>query len=112
MTYSHFREREINKKNIDLRWIHQFEDGPIVVRPDRDFFGEEATLKDCEIRWYRYKLGAAAADEYCGVYWTGLTVSKIEGTENNYLLSEWDGKTKKVLDYNSDGTVKVDKDNN
>lgn len=91
ITYSEYRESELNKKEIDLRWVHQFEDGPLVVNPERDFDlnKETAQLKDCEIRWYRYKLGAAAADEYCGVYWTGLTVTK-DG--DKYLLSDWDGK--------------------
>jgi hypothetical protein len=21
------------------------------------------------VRWYRYSVGAAAADQYCGIYW-------------------------------------------
>lgn len=84
MTYSEYRNNEDNKKEIDLRWVHQFEDDPKVVEPESDFQGENARLKDCEIRWYRYRLGAAAADEYCGVYWTKLYVKK---QEDKYLLS-------------------------
>ena len=85
MTYSEYRENELNKKEIDLRWVHQFEDGPKVVEPDADFYGENPRLNDCEIRWYRYRLGAAAADEYCGVYWTGLTVTQ---QDDKFLLSD------------------------
>ena len=109
ITYSEYRENELNKKEIDLRWVHQFDDGPKVVEPKSDFEGDNARLKDCEIRWYRYRLGAAAADEYCGVYWTGLTVTK---NEDKHLLSDWDGKTKEINDTNLDGTHKVDENGN
>ena len=102
MTYSHFRKDEYNKKEIDLRWVHQFENGPKVVEPDSDFYGNNPRLKDCEIRWYRYKLGAAAADEYSGVYWTGLTITK---NEDKYLLSDWDGKLKTITVTEGDGEV-------
>ena len=84
MTYSEYRESKLNKKKIDLRWVHQFEDGAKVVKPESDFYGNNPRLKDCEIRWYRYRLGAAAADGYCGVYWTKLYVKK---QEDKYLLS-------------------------
>ena len=102
MTYSEYRETELNKKEIDLRWVHQFDEGPKVVEPESDFYGNNPRLKDCEIRWYRYKLGAAAADEYCGVYWTGLTITK---NEDKYLLSDWDGKLKTITVTESDGEV-------
>ena len=102
MTYSEYRETELNKKEIDLRWVHQFDEGPKVVEPESDFYGNNPRLKDCEIRWYRYKLGAAAADEYCGVYWTGLTITK---NEDKYLLSDWDGKLKTITVTKSDGEV-------
>lgn len=102
MTYSEYRESEKNKKEIDLRWVHQFESGPRVVKPNEDFDPEKETaqLKDCQIKWYRYKLGAAAADEYCGVYWTGLKVTQ-EGSD--YILSDWDGSTKSVDDVDNEG---------
>lgn len=102
MTYSEYRETELNKKEIDLRWVHQFDEDPKVVEPESDFYGNNPRLKDCEIRWYRYKLGAAAADEYCGVYWTGLTITK---NEDKYLLSDWDGKLKTITVTESDGEV-------
>ena len=36
-------------------------------------FYKSYDLKDSfEIRWYRYQLGAPAADEYCGIYWTRI----------------------------------------
>ena len=109
MTYSAYRESELNKKEIDLRWVHQFDDGPKVVEAAEDFLDATARLKNCEIRWYRYRLGAAAADEYSGVYWTGLTVTPQGGY---YLLSEWDGKTIEVNNTNPDGSIKVDEENN
>lgn len=102
MTYSEYRDTELNKKEIDLRWVHQFDEGPKVVEPESDFQGDNPRLKDCEIRWYRYRLGAAAADEYCGVYWTGLTITK---NEDKYLLSDWDGKLKTITVTESDGEV-------
>lgn len=106
MTYSEFRETELNKKEIDLRWVHQFDDGPKVVEPETDFVGDSPRLEDCEIRWYRYRLGAAAADEYCGVYWTGLTVTK---QDDKFLLSDWNGKVKTITITESDRKV-VDKE--
>ena len=109
MTYSSYRENELNKKEIDLRWVHQFEDGPKVVEPREDFELSTARLKDCEIRWYRYKLGAAAADEYSGVYWTGLSVTK---DNDKYILSEWDGQTALVDKTDIAGTVICDEDGN
>ena len=107
MTYSAYRKEELNKKQIDLRWVHQFEDGPLVVEAKRDLLGENPRLPNCEIRWYRYQLGAAAADEYSGVYWTGMTVTN-EG--DKYILSPWDGKTKTVQIKDVFGVVEIDPD--
>ena len=66
-----------SNKHIRLRWLHQYEDGHIST------ISEASDLEDYEIRWYRYKLGAPSADEYCGVYWT-----RIENDSNSfyYLL--------------------------
>lgn len=108
MTYSAYREEELNKKYIDLRWVHQFaDDGPLVVEKTRDLIGDSPRLKDCEIRWYRYQLGTPAADEYSGVYWTGLTVTK---NEDKYILSPWDGKTKEIEVKDALGVLEIDPD--
>lgn len=53
----------VNRKTIRLRWLHKFDNGDIKVITDN------SDLKDYEIRWYRYKLGAPSSDEYSGVYW-------------------------------------------
>lgn len=57
---------ERNKKNIKLRWVHIDKDGKPV-----DMINNGAAL-NYEIRWYRYKVGAAAADEYSSIYWTSI----------------------------------------
>ncbi len=88
-SYSEFRKAEFNVKNFDLRWIHQFDDGPKRVNPMIDFI-ESGRLSDCEIRWYRYKLGAASADEYSGIYWQRLYVEK---SGEDYILSNYNGQT-------------------
>ena len=97
ITYSAYRENDLNKKRINLRWVHQFEDGPRVVK-ESDFIER---LQGCEIAWYRYHLGAAASDAYCGVYWKRLSID-----ESGNLI-DYDGKTKKVFEdvIQEDGSV-------
>lgn len=97
ITYSAYRENNLNKKRINLRWVHQFEDGPRVVK-ESDF---TERLQGCEIAWYRYHLGAAASDAYCGVYWKRLSID-----ENGNLI-DYDGKIKKVFEdvIQEDGSV-------
>lgn len=58
------KEIEANKKEIKIRWVHLKDGMPIDMNIEKN-------QKDIqyEIRWYRYSVGAAAADEYCGVYW-------------------------------------------
>lgn len=55
-----------NHKEIFLRWIHKDENGNFSV------ITEDSDLK-YEIRWYKYELGHASADEYSGVYWKQLS---------------------------------------
>lgn len=97
MTYSNYRENDLNKKRINLRWVHQFEDGPRVVK-ETDF---TQRLQNCEIAWYRYHLGAAASDAYCGVYWKRLSV------DENGNLTDYDGKIKVIPEdiVQEDGSV-------
>jgi len=45
-------------------------------------------FKEVEIRWYRYELGASAADEYCGVYWTRIDNDDSEKS-TTYLINDY-----------------------
>jgi hypothetical protein len=40
------------------------------------------------VRWYRYKLGATPADQYCGVYWTRLYADKNDNKLKEKLSDE------------------------
>lgn len=67
-----------NKKEIKIRWVHLKDGNPIDMSIEKN-------QKDIqyEIRWYKYQIGAAAADEYCGVYW-----EKIQGVNGfNYIFN-------------------------
>jgi hypothetical protein len=46
-----------------MRWVHLKDESPI------DMVNGGETSLNYEVRWYRYSVGAAAADEYCGIYW-------------------------------------------
>lgn len=68
----------INQKEIKIRWVHLKDGNPIDMNIEKN-------QKDTqyEIRWYKYRVGAAAADEYCGVYW-----EKIQGANGfNYIFN-------------------------
>lgn len=67
-----------NQKEIKIRWVHLKDGNPIDMNIEKN-------QKDIqyEIRWYRYQIGAAATDEYCGVYW-----EKIQGVNGfNYIFN-------------------------
>jgi hypothetical protein len=53
-----------------------------------------------EIRWYKYSVGAAAADEYCGVYWKRID----DATGFNYIfnpdINKQQEKIKIIVVYN------------
>lgn len=55
-------EEESNKKTINLRWIHEYDDGIKVVK---NLDGIEGYT----INWYRHYIGDPPADQYSGVYW-------------------------------------------
>lgn len=59
---------EENQKEIKMRWVH-LKDSNLVdmVAAAGNQFGEAEP--NYEVRWYRYSVGAAAADQYCGIYW-------------------------------------------
>jgi hypothetical protein len=73
-----------NKKEIKIRWVHLKDGNPIDMNIEKN-------QKDIqyEIRWYKYRVGAAAADPYCGIYWERMCVKKenIDG-KDVYLLCD------------------------
>lgn len=52
-----------NKKIIQLRWIHLFENEEIKVVTEDEF------PEGYEVRWYRAKDGAQSPDEFAGAHW-------------------------------------------
>ena len=58
----------VNQKNIKMRWVHIKDGTPVdmVAAADKLTEGDQPNY---EVRWYRYRVGAAAADSYCGIYW-------------------------------------------
>ena len=72
-----------NHKEIFLRWIHKDEKGNFSV------ITEDSDLK-YEIRWYKYELGHASADEYSGVYWKQLSEQHWDNKSNSwtYLIQD------------------------
>lgn len=64
-------ELETNRKTVNLRWLHEYDDGIKVVN-------NLEGLKDYDIRWYRYRFGASPADQYCGVYWDRVSTETID----------------------------------
>lgn len=75
-----------NYKEVQLRWIHQQEDGSFKSITAND-------KMDYEIRWYKYELGHASADEYSGVYWKNLSVQEVINGESSYSIKDEDWKT-------------------
>lgn len=73
-----------NFKKLQLRWIHKNDNGEIVS------INQNSSL-DYEVRWYRYSMGAPAADEYSGVYWKLLSTQKRVNGEWEYKIEdpEW-----------------------
>lgn len=101
-TYRHSEKagddgQEKNKKEIKVRWVHVDENGP----KDMVTTEKEQIEKNYEVRWYRYKIGASAADPYCGTYWT-----RIEGVNGfSYVFNPdielQQEKIKVIVLYNS-----------
>lgn len=74
-----------NYKEVQLRWIHQQEDGSFKSITSND-------KMDYEIRWYKYELGHASADEYSGVYWKNLSVQEVINGKSSYSIKDEDWK--------------------
>lgn len=88
-----------NKKSIELRWVHLQDGVPKNMMNDlitnaelennyNSIKNNEETFlnpPNYEIRWYKYVLGASAADEFSSIYWkridpeTGLEAEKTIG---------------------------------
>ena len=91
----------LNKKLINMRWIHIDEDGnPIDMVAAADKWTDETRPK-YEVRWYRYRVGAAAADPYCGVYWERMYVNednslRLQTEEDKNTASPF-GKTEEFI---------------
>lgn len=73
-----------NQKELRLRWVHVDENGEPINMSRKEFEGE----LPYEIRWYKYTLGADAADEYSSVYWERI-ITPIE--------AEWKQKLQEVM---------------
>lgn len=73
---------DVNKKEINMRWVHIIDGKPVdmVIAADKATDEEKAKYEVC---WYRYHIGAAAADPYCGIYWERMYVD-----ENNFLRQQ------------------------
>lgn len=88
-----------NRKGLKVRWVHIDENGnPVDMVAAAD---EENGETPYEVRWYRYSVGAPAADAYCGVYWT--RIKNAQGFQYNFdpdidLQQE---KIKVIIIYNS-----------
>ena len=59
-----------------MRWVHIGENGPINMVAKEDEWTDE-TRPNYKVRWYRYRVGAAAADSYSSVYWD--RIEDVEG---------------------------------
>ncbi len=97
---------EQNKKVISLRWFH-------------DSKAYTTMLEGCEVRWYRYALGAPSADEYSGVYWTKIAensfdcvfipdVSKAQEQIKAVLIYDGTAVTSNILTFTNDEEVVSD----
>lgn len=88
-----------NQKNINMRWVHMKDGTPVdMVAAAGKLTGDDQL--NYEVRWYRYRVGAAAADEYCGIYWERIKTP---------LELEWQERLTEVLE---DSTLTEEERNN
>lgn len=73
----HYNKSDKQKeKTVNMRWIHVGDTKTdMVAAAAKETIPKEDTY---EIRWYRYSIGVAAADEYCGVYWDRINPANGE----------------------------------
>ena len=68
-------EKESNKKTVNLRWIHEYDDGIKVVK---NLDG----IENYTINWYRHYIGDPPADQYSGVYWRKVKTNDPKDKNN------------------------------
>lgn len=76
------KEIEANKKQIKIRWVHLKDGIPINMNLE-----ENRKNIDYEIRWYKYRVGVPAVDEYCGIYWEYVEKENISEDNFTYILN-------------------------
>lgn len=101
-TYQSGLTDEENTKQVQLRWLHEFEDGEIKQVSNE-------TALDFEVRWYQAELGHPTVDGYAGVNWKRVNLdehievdlSKIVNTMKSYYLiyHDEDGGSVAEADY-------------
>lgn len=67
----YFTDNDLYKKEIGLRWIHDFGNDRIQSVSYRDFINNlgEDSSSEYEIRWYRESIGAKKPDKFMGANW-------------------------------------------
>lgn len=105
LTYSYvipdnYTEEDWLRKTLQLRWIHEYEDG--TISEVKKSGNSELPQLNYEIRWYRYELGAPAPDPYAGVYWRRIERNdprsfSYEISGNNRLKKERPEEKFKVI---------------
>lgn len=90
-----YAENNNSPKRIQLRWIQKENNGKFKSITENDQL-------NFELRWYRYSLGANAADAYCGAYWKYLSSQKFENGEYVYEIQDFE-----LNNYNSNNEEKL-----
>ena len=86
---------EKNLKNINMRWVHRDDEGKLVDMVKKA--SEDSTAKKYKIYWYKYRIGAAAADEYSGVYWEKLSIPSDFKCEFSPDVNKQQEKVKTII---------------
>ena len=95
LTYRAGLTNDENTKQVQLRWLHLFDDGQIKL------VTEENKL-EFEVKWYRYELGNPTVDGYGGVNWKSVESDKLFSYSFLPDLEESQEKIKAVIIYNNE----------
>jgi len=71
----------------EIEYSREDNKGDFVYSPSKYYYLEPKHTA-IDIRWYRYELGAAAADEYSGVYWTRIDETD-PSVSDTYLINDY-----------------------
>lgn len=94
-------------KYYQRSYIREDDEEGFVYSPSTYYYVSVNT-ENVEIRWYRYELGAAAADEYSGVYWTRIDPNwSAEDGKNAYLADNFTLLLEPDAVYNETEKIKV-----